>query len=290
MPDGTILVRRRSLGDVVLLGAITSRVPGPVTVVTEPRFMRLAGRLQGVDRVVAWGEEVPEGRVIDLEVSLRTLWRFPLARKVRKHALARRLRLWGYGTGRPPVVELYARAAQVDPAPAPWIRIPNRGRDTLALVPGGSTTLKAPRAEHLVALAHRWPGPVAVLGGPGEEALVEGLAAQIPGARAVAEQGFARTLDVLATTAVVVGGDTGLMHLAAACGRRTVVLAGPTHPDDGFLRWPSSIVVQRELPCRPCTLHRGRTCRLGDRRCLDLDPAEIWRATEAAGALGAADR
>jgi len=39
--EGTVLVRLSSLGDVVLLGAITGNVPGPVTVVTSPGLASL---------------------------------------------------------------------------------------------------------------------------------------------------------------------------------------------------------------------------------------------------------
>ncbi len=278
----TVLVRRRSLGDVVLLGAVTAALPGLVTVITSAPFVEVARRLQGVDRVWSWPppREVP-GRVVDLERSLRTLGRFPGARRVHKHTLARWRRLLGVGPGRPAVTALYAAAAGVQAQPAPWIRLPPAPRDALVLVPGASTALKAPPAGVLATVGRRWSGPVVVLGGPREHAVVEQLAGAVRGARPVAEAGFAQTWAWLARAAAVVGGDTGLLHLAAATGAPTVVLAGPTHPDDGF--WPAAPhvrVVQRSVSCRPCTLHRGRRCRFGDRLCLAISPGEVERALE----------
>ena len=282
MSSGTVLVRRRALGDVVLLGAITGQVAGPVTVVTEARYAAVAARLPGVERVVAWHERgAVSGQVVDLDRSLRSVARFPFARRIRKHTLARRLRLWNVGSGRPAVTELYAEAAHARAVPPPWIALPSTGRAALTVLPGASTPLKRAPAWLLIAVARRWEGPVWVLGGPGEETLVASIVRAVPGAQGVAERGFARTWDVLAATAVAVGGDSGLLHLAAACGCPTVALAGPTHPDDGFLGGPRQTVIQRPLGCRPCTLHRGTRCRFGDRRCLDLDPENLWRAVQA---------
>ena len=51
-----VLVRRSSLGDVVLLGAVTKAL-GDVTVVTAPEWAPVASRLIGVTRVVSWPKE-----------------------------------------------------------------------------------------------------------------------------------------------------------------------------------------------------------------------------------------
>ena len=134
-----------------------------------------------------------------------------------------------------------------------------------AIAPGASTQAK--RWQGFAELARRWDGPVAVLGGPGEEAACAGVVQAVPGAEIAVEAGFLRTLDLLARTRVAVAGDTGLLHLAGAAGARVVALFGPTHPDDGFFAVPGE-VVQVDLACRPCTLHRRARCPLGDHACM----------------------
>ncbi len=271
-----ILLRRGALGDVVLLGAVTAQVPG-CTVVTDARYVGLARRLRGVAHVVPW-PEIPPGDVVDLQGSWRS-WRLaPGAPRVHKHSVRRRLRLVLRNlTARPPVPAIYARALGVMPAPPPWIDVPARPRDALALLPGAAYAPKRWDAARFAELGRAWAGPVVVLGGPGEEGLVAEVTRQIPGAASVVEAGFDATIDALAGCRVAVGGDTGLLHLAGACGVPLVALFGPTHPSDGFFVYPGE-VVQRDRWCRPCTLHRRERCPLGHNACMDLPVEAVLAA------------
>ena len=267
-----MILRRRALGNVVLVSAIAPSLPRPVMVRTEARYHPVVRRMIGVDEALDWAGRVPDGhQVIDLQ------------RGFRKHSLVRRLRLFGVGHGRPEVTALYATAADTSVAQRPWIALRRAPRtDLLVLLVGASTPLKRVPVSLLIAVARAWPGSALALGGPGDDRAL----ADLQGAVAVTHDvvGFERTFEVLSRAKVVLGGDTGLAHLAAACGIPTVVVAGPTHPDDGFLGSHFARVVQRELSCRPCTLHRATRCRRGDRACFDLDPRHVIRAViECAG-------
>ena len=277
MADGTVLLRRSSLGDVILLGSVTAAIEGHVTVVTSPAWIQVAERLRGVDSVRPWPER-PKGRTIDLQGNLRSIRLAPLATRIRKHSLRRRLRLWTGRGGRPPVPVLYGHACGVRPVSAPWIEV-SGVRDVLALVPGAAWALKRAPFARLVEVGQRWSGPVVVLGGPGEEVLVHQLASEIPGAEALCERGFSMTIEVLGCTRVAVCGDTGLMHLAGACGASVVALFGPTHPDDGFFVYDGE-VVQRTLGCRPCALHRIERCARGDHGCMELEDKIVQDAVD----------
>ncbi|MFT4622825.1 MAG: hypothetical protein ACI8PZ_001481 [Myxococcota bacterium] len=277
---GDVLLRKGALGDVVLLGSVTAAAAGPVTVVTDRRWLSLVARLKGVDRAVPWpvsAEGLPPGRVIDLQRSVQTL-RWPAARRLRKHSLRRRLHpRFGGVAARPTVPEIYARAVGVEPAPPPWLGLPRVARDTLVLAPGAAWAPKRWSVSGFAEVGREWSGPVAVLGGPGEGLLVNEVVARIPGAIGVAEHGFGQTLEVLARARVAVAGDTGLMHLAGAAGVPVVALFGPTHPADGFWVYPGE-VVQRERWCRPCTLHRISSCPLGHGRCMRIAPERVVEA------------
>lgn len=277
-----VLLRRSALGDVVLVGAVAKAL-GEVGFVTDARYVPLVERMIGVVRAMAWEDphwRRSPGPLVDLQGNLRSRIAAPWARRIRKQGLKRRLRLWTSWVGsRPSVTALYGAACGVEPAPPPWFRIPERTRDTLALLPGAAWPLKRPRAEALVAAGRAWPGPVVVLGGPGEEVEVASVADHVPGAEALVERGFDRTLDWLARTRVALGGDSGAMHLAGACGARVVALFGPTHPDDGFFVHEGE-ALGRELPCRPCSLHRVRRCRAGHHGCMDLPVDRVLEAVD----------
>lgn len=271
-----ILLRRGALGDVILLGSVTSRVPG-CTVVTDARYLGIARRLRGVADAVAW-PAVPAGDVVDLQGSLASFGLAPGAPRIRKRSIRRRLRLWApWIPPRPPVPALYGRALGVLPVAPPWIDVPERPRDALALLPGAAHAPKRWDPARFAEVGRRWGGRVLVLGGPGEGDLVRSVAGAIPGAASLVEDGFDATIDALAGCRVAVGGDSGLLHLAGACGVPVVALFGPTHPSDGFFVYPGE-VVQRELACRPCTLHRLDRCPRVHHRCMDLSVEAVLEA------------
>jgi ADP-heptose:LPS heptosyltransferase len=297
---GTVLLRRGALGDVVLLGAVTTSLERPVTVLTAPSLVGLVARMRGVDVALPWPKDasaraiaatLPRGaRVIDLHATTRSrlvaAWAGGAASRVDKRSLHRRLWLRGFvATGRPPVPALYAQACDVAVTPPPWFDLPAAQRDALILVPGAAWPTKRWATDRLATVGRAWAGPVVVLGGPDDDAICADVARAVPGAEVLVERGFDRTLRALASAAVAVGGDTGLVHLAAACGAPVVTLFGPTHPADGFAVH-RGVVVQRALPCRPCTLHGRPACPLGHHACMDLAAAEVIAAARAAAGAG----
>jgi heptosyltransferase-2 len=76
--------------------------------------------------------------------------------------------------------------------------------------------------------------------------------------------------------------DSGPMHIAVACDVPTVAIFCATTPGLGFYPYSGrSVVVEKELACRPCAAHGGRRCPLGTEDCSRLIPAEqVLRAVE----------
>jgi lipopolysaccharide heptosyltransferase II len=75
---------------------------------------------------------------------------------------------------------------------------------------------------------------------------------------------------------VFVTNDSGPMHVAVARRVPTVAVFCATTPDLGFYPYTdNAIVVQRNLPCRPCASHGGRRCPLGTEACIQEISAEV---------------
>lgn len=82
--------------------------------------------------------------------------------------------------------------------------------------------------------------------------------------------GLAEETDLIAHLDCVVSMDSLVMHLAALTATPAVSVWGATHPGLGFLGWGSDpkLVLQADMPCRPCSVFGAKPCRYGDYRCL----------------------
>lgn len=155
---------------------------------------------------------------------------------------------------------------------SPQAAVQNR----LGLVLGAGHPTKRWPAHHWEQLASQWRGEVIAFVGPGEEGLAEeaGLVSWPDGSLLGLVEG-------LSTCSVVVSGDTGPLHLAAALGRQVVGLFGPTPSQAGFWVWDQQGTLLRrdELGCSPCHLHGQRQCPKKHHSCLsELDPSVVLSA------------
>lgn len=177
--------------------------------------------------------------VVDFRASVFA-WTVPASeRRVYRynHALGHRLRQLSsvFALDPPPLPHLWtaprhdAAAETLVPAGAP----------VLALGPTANWPRKAWPAARFAELAARLTAPggllpggrIAVLGGGGEREMAEPLLAALPKDRLIDLVGRADLLTayaVLRRSALFVGNDSGLMHLAAAAGIPTLGLFGPS--------------------------------------------------------------
>src|SRR3989304_6567858 len=79
---------------------------------------------------------------------------------------------------------------------------------------------------------------------------------------------------------LVVTNDSGPLHMAGALGKPVVALFGPTVEEFGFTPLNNqSLVLSKDLPCRPCSLHGSNRCPLGHHHCMNtIQPDEVFEA------------
>lgn len=290
MSEPAVVLRRSSLGDVVLAGGITGAL-GPVIFHTREAWAEVAARLPGVVEVRPWSlAAVPDRAplVVDLQASLQSARMAHRVRGPRRRVdparLRRHLRVAFKLAPPPTLLARYAAAAGVEPQPHPWISLPRRPESTLLLAPGAAWATKRWPVERWAELARRWSGAVVLLGGADDHERCAAVQAHSGRTLEVAcERGFTKTFSALERGAVLVAGDTGLLHLGAACGVPVVGIFGPTHSTDGHWCHPGAVVERDDLPCRPCSRFGSTECPAGDHACLRGLPVErVWRAVRIA--------
>ncbi len=150
----------------------------------------------------------------------------------------------------------------------------------------------APGAAHAT---KRWPIPhwqaltdrlrqlgygVVAVGGAQDRELVDALGARV--INVAGEFALQETGACLARAAVLVSGDTGVMHMASGVGTPVVALFGPTVEPFGFFPYTKrATVLERDLSCRPCSAMGTERCPLGHHRCLqDILPDQVADAVQ----------
>ena len=133
------------------------------------------------------------------------------------------------------------------------------------LNPGAGWPNKRWPAERFAAMArelHRWHGLLSlVTWGPAERALADEIVASSDGAaRLSPPTSVGELAAVMAGAALVVAGDTGPLHIAAAVGAPVVGLYGPTWPERNGPWDPADEVISRADRCQ---CHHKRQCLTG---------------------------
>jgi len=140
-------------------------------------------------------------------------------------------------------------------------------------------------AEVAKGLAKRHGLRSLVLWGPGEEQLAQNVVTAADGAAAAAPQTtVADLVSLLKAAALMISGDTGPLHIAAAAGTPTIGIFGPTDPQRNGPWVEDDLVVSRY---RACACHYQRQCRISGWCLLDISPREVLDLAEKRLALHA---
>lgn len=311
-PSSVLICRLSALGDVVLalpvVRALRRHLPGArLEFLARAPYHRILADVAGLDAAHGWDggpAPLPEAvarrdwdAVLDLSGSGRS--RRLLARvrrgrllRVRKQPLRRfayvHLRRWGAsGRGIVPAVERMLAAAAplgidgTDTVPSFGLAPPPPEGPVL-LAPGAGRGAKRWPAERFAEVARRLAEEdardVLVAGTPDERHLLASVAEAAGERGTVWACGDPAELPArVRECSAALTNDSGLLHVAEACGVPVVALFGPTRPELGFApRGPRSVVAKVEIGCSPCDLHGPERCPRRHHRCLnDLGAEDV---------------
>jgi ADP-heptose:LPS heptosyltransferase len=282
----SIVIRLSSLGDVVLAGAITASM-APVTFITKKQYQPIAARLSGVSKVLSPTDPLPVKApcVIDLQGNFKS-------RKIAKsidapiHSITKprwsqwQRIIWKSNRILPTIPERYAAAAKCNISNKPWINLPRNGKK-LCICPCSHHKTKRWPLRYYVSIIQHWPHDVVLLGSANERSILEEIRDKsAKPVSIVAENGFDKTFEALQASCLVIGNDTGIVHIAAAMDIPVIMLFGPTTSTDGF--WcHDGIALELPMYCRPCSRFGGSICPFDDHACLEnITPKMVWQAAQ----------
>lgn len=316
MQPHILIIRLSSLGDLILtiplLEALRKRYSGArIDLLVKKEYADLAWLFGFVDEVIAFDtdtEDIAELRqelaenhynyVLDLHSNLRSK-----VLRILPHAeidiiQKRSFRRWllvnfkiNLLKDAPDAVGRYFETARdlgvKDEGNAPAIVTTIVQEKKVAIIPGSKHWNKRWLPEYFVAVASaliKDGYKVEVHGAQDEKALGDSIVKEFSPQQATNYCG-AFTLEEmparLASCELAITNDSGLMHLAAAVGVKTISIFGPTVREFGFMpRSKEAIVIENAtLSCRPCTTIGSDHCPKGHFKCMvDITPEMVIKS------------
>ena len=118
-------------------------------------------------------------------------------------------------------------------------------------------------------------------GGKRERQIAEQWQEEFPSAKSVIGQlDMQQEIALIGALSLMVTMDSGNMHLASLTGTKTITIWGGTHPHLGFTPFKNfdpQLAIQKDLPCRPCSVFGTDKCYRGDFACLRIEPEVIFQ-------------
>jgi heptosyltransferase-2 len=200
----------------------------------------------------------------------KNLYPRPISQAARYGALAGALGLeMGDAFAELPVPSRAARGAEQALAKANW-----NGKPLVAFAPGARWMTKRWPEEcyaELVAEVSRL-GWESVLVGGAEDSEVNAAIARMSRAMPLDLTGALSVIEsaaLLKRCGALVTNDSAPLHLAEAVGTPVLAFFGPTVKEFGYSpRHERSRIIEKALPCRPCSRNGARQCPYGTRECL----------------------
>lgn len=118
-----------------------------------------------------------------------------------------------------------------------------------------------------------------VVGGKDDRQQGEAIVAGGSGLNLAGRTSLVETAALIERSALLVSGDSGVLHIAVGLGKPTVSLFGPGRADKWAPRGERHIVINKRLPCSPCTIYGTTPPCPQDAQCmLDITVDEVVNA------------
>ena len=142
-------------------------------------------------------------------------------------------------------------------------------------------------ADLIVKLINEKNAKVLIFGGPDEEKLKENIISRVNSDSVynINSSTLVQTAAIIKRSNLFISNDSGLMHIAAAMGRKMVAIIGPTNINYIHPWQTENKIVSLELDCAPCFYYSPKplTCSRTDiqYKCIkDLSVEKVFDTVE----------
>ena len=152
----------------------------------------------------------------------------------------------------------------------------------VAVTAGAKFATKEMPLEKMIAVINHLNIPVVLLGGPDDAAKGNAIAESCGDKvfNACGKYNLSQSASLLQQSSYVIAHDTGMMHIAAAFGKKIISVWGNTVPELGmypYLPGEGSRLIQvNNLKCRPCSKIGYMECPKGHFRCMNDIPLSAF--------------
>jgi heptosyltransferase-2 len=169
----------------------------------------------------------------------------------------------------------------------PAISLTGNKKQWILIAPGSVWNTKKWPAHHfrtlIELLLQQQPHPICLIGSETDRELCESI---IPAQHHERVQNVAGTMSLnetiqhIRSARLLIANDSAPIHMASLVNCPTIALFGPTHPGFGFAPISdNALVLQRDLSCRPCSIHGQHECPIGTHACMEqLLPIEVLKS------------
>jgi heptosyltransferase-2 len=159
-----------------------------------------------------------------------------------------------------------------------------KGKWFCALAPGSVWATKRWPADRFAELARRLIAETAamiyLIGGQNDAELCDRLAREIGEAciNTAGKLTLRQSAALLDRCQILVSNDSAPTHLGIATRCKVITIFGPTVPAFGFAPFGDGhVVIEKNLPCRPCSTHGGKRCPIGTHACMvEISVEEVF--------------
>ncbi len=158
------------------------------------------------------------------------------------------------------------------------------GKWFCALAPGSVWATKRWPGERFAELARRLIAEagarIYLIGGQSDAELCACLAREIGEAclNTAGKLTLRQSSALLDRCQILVSNDSAPTHLGVATHCKVITIFGPTVPAFGFVPFGDGhVVIEKKLPCRPCSSHGSKRCPIGTHACmLEISIDEVF--------------